>query len=48
MVAKELEKYFVIPSDNRDLNYNKYFFEGKVRITKTIIHLTQIDYQKIV
>ena len=26
MVAKELEKYFVIPSDNRDLNYNKYFF----------------------
>ena len=29
MVAKELEKYFIIPSDNRDLNYNKYFFEGK-------------------
>ena len=29
MVAKELDKYFVIPSDNRDLNYNKYFFEGK-------------------
>ena len=29
MVAKELEKYFVIPADNRDLNYNKYFFEGK-------------------
>ena len=49
MVAKELEKYFVIPSDNRDLNYNKYFLKEKqVRITKTIIHLTQIDYQKIV
>ena len=30
IVAKELDKYFVIPSDNRDLNYNKYFFEGKV------------------
>tara|TARA_Y100001970_G_C14186469_1_gene832896 strand:+ start:625 stop:1614 length:990 start_codon:yes stop_codon:yes gene_type:complete len=29
IVAKELDKYFVIPSDNRDLNYNKYFFEGK-------------------
>ncbi len=30
IVAKELDKYFIIPSDNRDLNYNKYFFEGKV------------------
>ena len=29
LVAKELDNYFVIPSDNRDLNYNKYFFEGK-------------------
>jgi UDP-glucose 4-epimerase len=29
LVAKELDNYFVIPSDNRDLNYNKFFFEGK-------------------
>jgi UDP-N-acetylglucosamine 4,6-dehydratase/5-epimerase len=29
MVSGELEDYFVIPADNRDLNYNKYFFEGK-------------------
>jgi UDP-glucose 4-epimerase len=29
LVAKELDNYFVIPSDNRDLNYNKYFVEGK-------------------
>ena len=28
IVAEELENYFRIPSDNRDLNYNKYFFEG--------------------
>jgi UDP-N-acetylglucosamine 4,6-dehydratase/5-epimerase len=27
--ALELENYFRVPSDNRDLNYNKYFFEGK-------------------
>lgn len=27
--AKELDNYFKIPSDNRDLNYSKYFFEGK-------------------
>jgi UDP-glucose 4-epimerase len=29
LVAEELELYFRVPSDNRDLNYNKYFFEGK-------------------
>ena len=29
MVAEELEGYFRIPADNRDLNYNKYFSEGQ-------------------
>ena len=29
MVSKDIGEYFRIPSDNRDLNYNKYFFEGK-------------------
>jgi len=29
LVAEELENYFRIPADNRDLNYNKFFFEGK-------------------
>jgi len=29
LVAEELELYFRVPADNRDLNYNKYFFEGK-------------------
>ena len=29
LVAEELEHYFRVPSDNRDLNYSKYFFEGK-------------------
>ena len=28
IIAEELENYFRIPCDNRDLNYNKYFFEG--------------------
>ncbi len=27
-VAEELDNYFRIPADNRDLNYNKYFSEG--------------------
>ena len=28
IIAEELQNYFRIPCDNRDLNYNKYFFEG--------------------
>jgi len=29
LVAEDLENYFRVPADNRDLNYNKYFSEGK-------------------
>tara|TARA_B100001173_G_C15962899_1_gene536479 strand:+ start:55 stop:1053 length:999 start_codon:yes stop_codon:yes gene_type:complete len=29
IVAEDLGDYFRVPSDNRDLNYNKYFTEGK-------------------
>ena len=29
LIAEELENYFRVPADNRDLNYDKYFFEGK-------------------
>ncbi len=32
--AEDLEKYFRIPADNRDLNYNKYFTEGIMDISK--------------
>lgn len=28
LVSKELKNYYVVPADNRDLNYNKYFSEG--------------------
>jgi UDP-N-acetylglucosamine 4,6-dehydratase/5-epimerase len=27
--AKDMSRYFRIPADNRDLNYNKYFLEGE-------------------
>tara|TARA_B110001454_G_scaffold209057_1_gene222161 strand:- start:1376 stop:2368 length:993 start_codon:yes stop_codon:yes gene_type:complete len=30
IVSEDLVQYFRIPADNRDLNYNKYFFEGKI------------------
>ena len=29
IVAEDLGEYFRIPPDNRDLNYNKFFSEGK-------------------
>lgn len=31
--AIDLGDYFRIPADNRDLNYNKYFFEGETRVS---------------
>jgi UDP-glucose 4-epimerase len=34
--AQEGEKYFRIPSDERDLNYDKYYTEGKKQVTKQI------------
>ena len=32
--AVDLGKYYMIPSDNRDLNYNKYFDDGEELIAK--------------
>ncbi len=31
--AESLERYYRIPADSRDLNYNKYFVEGETSIT---------------
>jgi UDP-N-acetylglucosamine 4,6-dehydratase len=31
--AEDMGRYFRIPADNRDLNYNKYFIEGEPRIS---------------
>ena len=35
LVAEDLGNYYRVPSDNRDLNYNKYFTQGSGNITKT-------------
>ena len=32
--AIDLGGYFRIPADNRDLNYNKYFIEGEVKVSE--------------
>ncbi len=41
--AEDLGGYFRIPSDDRDLNYNKYFLEGQEEVSeaKTIIPITR-------
>ena len=33
-VAKEYPKFFRIPNDDRDLNYNNYFFKGNQKVSK--------------
>ena len=32
IVSKNFKKYFQIPSDTRDLNYEKYFSKGRKNI----------------
>ena len=32
--AEDMGRYFRIPADNRDLNYNKYFVEGETKIAE--------------
>jgi UDP-N-acetylglucosamine 4,6-dehydratase/5-epimerase len=32
--AEDMDRYYRIPADNRDLNYNKYFVEGEKRISE--------------
>ncbi|MCA9733122.1 polysaccharide biosynthesis protein [candidate division KSB1 bacterium] len=34
--ARDLDDYYCIPADNRDLNYNKYFSEGNDKITEMV------------
>ena len=31
--AEDMGEFYRIPSDNRDLNYNKYFYEGEKDIS---------------
>jgi UDP-glucose 4-epimerase len=34
-IAEDCGRYFRVPPDTRDLNYNKYFVEGELTITKS-------------
>lgn len=47
--VEDMEEYFRIPSDNRDLNYSKYFTDGEQSITEnndyTSHNTSQLDLQ---
>lgn len=49
--AKDLDRYYCIPADNRDLNYNKYLAEGEERITAlddyTSHNTTLLDVEEV-
>ena len=32
--ALDLDSYYRIPADNRNLNYNKFFIEGEIKVTQ--------------
>lgn len=43
--ADDLEKYYRIPADTRDLNYNKYFIEGESEISEMTEYTSHNTYQ---
>jgi len=49
--AKNMGRFFCIPSDNRDLNYSKYFTKGQKIISKfedyTSHNTKQLDYNEL-
>jgi len=49
--AKDLDGYYRIPADNRDLNYNKYLAEGEERISQlddyTSHNTTRLNVEQI-
>jgi len=46
MVADEMDDYFRIPSDNRDLNYNKYFSEG-MELNSKLVEYNSFNTQRL-
>jgi len=50
--AQDLGKYYRVPADNRDLNYNNYFVSGKVEVSQAqdynSSNTTQLSVPKIV
>lgn len=49
--SEDMKRYYRIPADNRDLNYNKYFVEGEERMSEvddyTSHNTEQLDIQAV-
>ena len=49
--AHDTGRYYRVPADNRDLNYNKYFVEGEMRISEfddySSHNTVQLDVEKM-
>ncbi|MBN1604417.1 MAG: polysaccharide biosynthesis protein [Chitinispirillaceae bacterium] len=49
--AEDLGNYFCIPADNRDLNYDKYFVQGEVQVSRqddyTSENTTRLDVEGV-
>lgn len=43
--AEDLEKYYRVPADTRDLNYNKYFTEGESKVSVTKEYTSHNTYR---
>jgi UDP-N-acetylglucosamine 4,6-dehydratase/5-epimerase len=43
--ATESERYFRVPADNRDLNYQKYFTEGETEVVKEVDYNSDNTYR---
>ena len=43
--AVELEKYYRLPADTRDLNYGKFFSEGESKTTKAAEYTSHNTYR---
>lgn len=50
--AEDMGRYYRIPADNRDLNYNKYFVEGEPKISQledyTSHNTTRLDKKQVI
>jgi UDP-glucose 4-epimerase len=49
--AQDLDEYYRVPADDRDLNYNKYFIEGETKVSAvedyTSHNTVRLDVDKV-
>jgi len=43
--AKDMGKFYKVPADKRDLNYDKYFIEGNKKLSKSIEYTSRKTFK---